>query len=414
VRIAVFDYETVPTNPYGKGVLLVVEALCDRHDITVYSARFANPRPDRIRYRRVPAVLRPLVALLVTFRAAAWSRRLAAKALGRRYDVVSAGEAMIGGADVVYSQFCHRAYLRDHWAMSRPAGLRRVARFAYEWLAARLEAADATSARVIVVPSEGLARELEAEYPAMVGKVTVIPNPVAAAADRTRTGMHGADTEREPGTEPGREPAEADALVRATVRSDLGIGSGDVVAAFAALGHFERKGLPLVIEALGRLDDPHLHLLVIGGKTDLVHRYQRIAAAAGQARRIHFAGVQTDLGPWFAASDLFVFPSAYETFSYVTFEAAAAGLPLVVSRLYGVEDAFCDGQHGVVVERTAASVAEGLAKLVAAGADGRREMGARAREVAGRYTTAAYVEAWAEVYERLGTGAAQPDRAAPR
>ena len=77
----------------------------------------------------------------------------------------------------------------------------------------------------------------------------------------------------------------------------------------------------------------------------------------------------------------FILPSLHETFSLVTFEAAAAGLPLVVTSLHGVEDFFCPGYDGFLVDRDVASLAEGVARLLDAGHDGRAAMG-RAAELA--------------------------------
>ncbi len=385
MRIAVFDYETVATNPYGKGLLHVLEALCDEHEFTVYSLRFDNPRPDRIRWRRVPAAPRPLLALLVTFLVASqlslWFDRLIRR---WRFDLVQAGEGAVFHADVVCAQFCHRAYLRHHWSASRPRGVRRLARSGYERLAARLEPLTMRSAGAVVVPSRGLAAELTAEYAHVGGRVRVIPNAITDG-----------------------KPVGRDGLDRAGVRSDLGWTAADVGAVFVALGHFERKGLPLVMDALAQISDPSLKLLVIGGKHDLVAAYRRRAAAAGVADRVQFVGEQRDVSRLLRAADLFVFPSAYETFSYVTFEAAIAGLPLVVTRLYGVEDAFIDGESALIVDRTAAAVAAGLRRMVDLGSEGRRALGAAAAAAATAYTVDAFVSGWREVYRSLDPGCGQ-------
>ena len=62
--------------------------------------------------------------------------------------------------------------------------------------------------------------------------------------------------------------------------------------------------------------------------------------------------MQSDVRPYLWSSDVFVFPSLYETFSLVTYEAAASGLPIVVSQLYGVEDLLRDGDNGFLIETT--------------------------------------------------------------
>jgi glycosyltransferase involved in cell wall biosynthesis len=385
MRIAVLDYDTVGSNPYGKGVLRVLESLCDEHDFTVYSPRFDNPRPDRIRWRRVPALRRPLLALFVTFHVGAWLVLSYDRLVRRcRYDVVQTLESSSFGASLVGAQFCHRAYLRTGWRDSHPDGLRRPVRWLYEWCAAALEPFVFRRAALVVVPSRGLAGELAAVYPEIRERIDVVPNAIDWAGAQPEAGFD-----------------------RAALRRAHGLDPAAVVLVFVALGHFERKGLPLVLDALAQQarrpePGPPLQRLVVGGTADLVTRFEARAAAAGLAGAVRFVGMRPDPRPFLWAADAFVFPSAYETFSYVSFEAAAAGLPLVVSRLYGVEEFLVDGETGVLVERTADSVAAAIRRVVDLGPEGRRAMGERAREAVRRFHVAAYVEGWADAYRRVG------------
>ena len=52
---------------------------------------------------------------------------------------------------------------------------------------------------------------------------------------------------------------------------------------------------------------------------------------------------------YYAACDLFLFPSRYEAFSLVTLEAAASGLPIVCHRINGTEELIADGNNGWLV-----------------------------------------------------------------
>jgi glycosyltransferase involved in cell wall biosynthesis len=56
---------------------------------------------------------------------------------------------------------------------------------------------------------------------------------------------------------------------------------------------------------------------------------------------------------YYAASDLFLFPSRYEAFSLVTLEAAAAGLPIVAHRINGTEELVQDNVNGWLVPPSA-------------------------------------------------------------
>ena len=71
----------------------------------------------------------------------------------------------------------------------------------------------------------------------------------------------------------------------------------------------------------------------------------------------HFAGTPTkfmgylrdqELWSAFASADIFVFPSAMETFGLVLIEAMASGLPVVTTRVGGVDDMVQPGVNGYV------------------------------------------------------------------
>src|SRR5690606_28956416 len=52
----------------------------------------------------------------------------------------------------------------------------------------------------------------------------------------------------------------------------------------------------------------------------------------------------------YGSADIFVFPSALETFGLVVVEAMAAGLPVVASRVGGVQDVITEGETGYSFE----------------------------------------------------------------
>jgi glycosyltransferase involved in cell wall biosynthesis len=68
--------------------------------------------------------------------------------------------------------------------------------------------------------------------------------------------------------------------------------------AFVALGHYERKGLPLLLDALRRCDDPRLKLVVVGGREDLVEAYRKRVDRMGLSQRVVFTEMQPDVRPY--------------------------------------------------------------------------------------------------------------------
>src|SRR5205823_6389522 len=116
-------------------------------------------------------------------------------------------------------------------------------------------------------------------------------------------------------------------------RAKLGIGDDERIAIFVG-GDWERKGLRIAIDAITL--SPSWRLLVVGkGPTS---SYLRSVERDGASDRVLFVGTPVDLAPWYAAADAFVLPSAYETFSLPSFEAAASGFPLLVTRVNGVDE----------------------------------------------------------------------------
>ena len=114
-----------------------------------------------------------------------------------------------------------------------------------------------------------------------------------------------------------------------------------------------------------------------------------------------FVGMQGDVRPYLWSSDVFVFPSLYETFSLVTYEAAAAGLPIVVSQLYGVEDLLVDGDNGFLIETSVAGVRQGLERFLGLGGPARYAMGQRARQAASACSEEHFVDASRAFYLNL-------------
>jgi len=106
------------------------------------------------------------------------------------------------------------------------------------------------------------------------------------------------------------------------------------------------------------------------------------------AARTILAGNCTDVGDWYAAADVLVSASRCETFSLVCAEALAAGLPVVLpanrlgSTLSPLAELVAAHQLGRTFERERPETLGRALADIAADADERARMGARARELA--------------------------------
>ena len=61
-----------------------------------------------------------------------------------------------------------------------------------------------------------------------------------------------------------------------------------------------------------------------------------------------FAGEQQDLVPWLSVADLFLLPSAQESFGLAALEAMACEVPVVASRVGGLPEIIENGITGFV------------------------------------------------------------------
>jgi glycosyltransferase involved in cell wall biosynthesis len=126
---------------------------------------------------------------------------------------------------------------------------------------------------------------------------------------------------------------------------------------------------------------------------------ERQVAAAGLAGHVEFVGEQQDLVPWLSACDVFLLPSAQESFGLAALEAMACEVPVVAFRVGGLPEIIDDGVTGFVC--TPDSAQEMADRAIELLSDQRRRlaMGAAAAEVVRtRYCTDRIVPLYEAAY----------------
>jgi glycosyltransferase involved in cell wall biosynthesis len=124
----------------------------------------------------------------------------------------------------------------------------------------------------------------------------------------------------------------------------------------------------------------------------------------------YFAGTNTTfmgylkgeaLSQAYASADIFVFPSALETFGLVVVEAMAAGLPVVASRVGGVRDVVEEGRTGYTFDvGDTPALIEGI-RQIASSRERIAQMGLAARAFAETQTWPAMMDEVIDLYARL-------------
>ncbi|HEX4188469.1 MAG TPA: glycosyltransferase family 4 protein [Solirubrobacteraceae bacterium] len=106
------------------------------------------------------------------------------------------------------------------------------------------------------------------------------------------------------------------------------------------------KGVPLLVDAFGRLPHDDLRLVLVGGwKTRSMRRFIERACAADS--RIQ-AGPGDPL-PHLRAARLCAHPAYEDGFAYAPAEALAAGVPVIVSEDTGMKELIDSDRHGLVL-----------------------------------------------------------------
>ena len=380
--LAIFDMNITRLSPAGSCVLTEIEGLYQDYEITVFADSFENPCPHRIRWVRVPLPKGPVFLRYVFFHLLAPVLYLFHFRFGKRPDLIQATQGQFIWCDVSYAHFCHEAYLTNQWEHSSVTGLRRLMRLATHRLNAAMERRAFALARKVVVPSQGLAREIKETYSGIGEKLHPLANPV----DLVRF-------------------ARPPSFDRNAMRARLGLRGDEVVLIFVALGDFDRKGLGVLLKAMA-ISKVAATLLVVGGSNGEVARFSAKAEAFGVAGQVRFVGLQKDVCPYFWVADIFTFPSIYEIFPLVAIQAAGAGIPVMAtSGLYGVEEFIVDGLSGWLIKRDAGMWASALSRAVES-RHALTQMGKAAREAAQPYGREVFQGRWKAVFELIDTTAA--------
>jgi glycosyltransferase involved in cell wall biosynthesis len=160
---------------------------------------------------------------------------------------------------------------------------------------------------------------------------------------------------------------------------------------------------PDVLRAFKKLRDQGVDaMLCMVGDGPERDELEELAGELGLMQDCLFTGYQEDVGPFFAAFDAFVLPSANEGTPVTAIESLASGCPDVATRVGGVPDVVEDGVDGILVGvGDLDALAAALARL-AADPELRRRMGEAGRtRVLPRYAVERLIADVDVLYRRL-------------
>lgn len=195
---------------------------------------------------------------------------------------------------------------------------------------------------------------------------------------------------------------------RRTKRAAMGIDEDTILLLFAG-NNYRLKGLEPLLQALvclkRRFSRPPFRLLITG--RGHASRYLRIARRLGVSDSTLFLGPVREMERYYAASDIYVHPTFYDSCSLTVLEALASGLPVITSRFNGAADVITSNKGGKILKDPAD--AEDLAESIAFYFDEERRKEARviARQWMEKYSPTYNVEETLRVYYEVA-GVAGP------
>ena len=136
-----------------------------------------------------------------------------------------------------------------------------------------------------------------------------------------------------------------------SLRESLNINSQDIVYCFVGRIVAD-KGINELVEAFDAIahHNKKVKLLLLGNfETQLDPLKPKTEELISNHPDIIWVDFQMDVRPYFAISDIFVFPSYREGFPNVVMQSGAMGLPCIVTDINGCNEIIIHGQNGIVV-----------------------------------------------------------------
>ncbi|HZR10073.1 MAG TPA: N-acetyl-alpha-D-glucosaminyl L-malate synthase BshA [Myxococcales bacterium] len=178
------------------------------------------------------------------------------------------------------------------------------------------------------------------------------------------------------------------------------------------LGHASNfrpvKRLADVIQVFARVREKCAAVLVLAGDGPERPRVEEEVRRLGLSQDVAFPGAVSDLAPLLRACDLFLLPSAHESFGLAALEAMSCGVPVLGSRVGGLPEVV--GEDGGVLLPAGDVDAMATAALRLLSDDAARaalSRSARARAVR-LFPIAPVLASWESLYRRLVSSTPEP------
>lgn len=193
------------------------------------------------------------------------------------------------------------------------------------------------------------------------------------------------------------------ALAHLFDRADVDLARGARPPLVVHVSNFRAvKRVEDVVRVFAELRRASPALLLLVGDGPERSRVEALVRDLGLGRVVCFLGTQLELGEVLAHADVFLLPSATESFGLAALEALACGVPVVATRVGGVPEVVKDGETGFLHEvGDVAGMAASAARLVT-DAELAKRIGRAAREdVLARFQRGPMVDRYEALYRSV-------------
>lgn len=174
-------------------------------------------------------------------------------------------------------------------------------------------------------------------------------------------------------------PREANPVELEELRGKLGIEKGDLVIGSSGRFYNEVKRFTDILQTIYLIGDPKVKFLLLGQGED-----EKLIIQKAKDLRIEnqliMPGFRSDTAPYYQLMDVFCIVSSHEGFGLVAAEAMMHGLPVIATKVGGLQDIVADGETGYLVPpNSPKSIAEKIVLLIQS-KELRNEFGKKGRQ----------------------------------
>jgi|ETNmetMinimDraft_23_1059889.scaffolds.fasta_scaffold02491_5 UDP-glucose:(heptosyl)LPS alpha-1,3-glucosyltransferase len=331
MNIAIILMKYNPFGGYERQAALLAGALADRGDnVTVFANEWVGTLRTGIKFQKVRM-----------FKGMSWLKVLSFALFSRHclnreknnFDVIIAFDRTLVMDIYRAGNACHKEWINFRKQHENILGLisiainplhiviNKIERFIFS----RIQKLDGKA----IVLSDTAAHQIRKYYPIEEGRFIVIP-PVVDLARFDNSKIQ---------------------IRRREQRNKLGIENNTLLLLHVGSG-FRIKGLNSTIVSLSILRNKGLkaELVVLGKDRAGTKKHLELCQKVGLEKNVHFLGGVKDIESFYAAADIFIMPSLFETFGIAAIEALACGLPVIVGRGAGVSSVIEQEKIGRVID----------------------------------------------------------------